>query len=287
MRGLRGSEISCYDLVKQNPYNITDEEFRKTMSMIELQRSIESQGYKEKTINNYINATYEMLFFLDLINIEVSEVRNSDVELYNKILIRRGYTKPQARRKINRIKKCIYTYAKIFGSMPSGAVSIVSEIRKGNFFDLTMLGNSIHFLFSSMITGLGFMSKFENGIHEIQSETWGRTHTITYKNMSSHKIFCLDSNYLSKATLKISNMVATYINLVEVAPYERERELLEQQLRIIKLKLQIEKLNSQLQEVQQDESVEKEEIEQTIRELKVVVRNDRKKEKEMREGDNS
>lgn len=283
MRALRGSEISCYDLVKQNPYKITDEEFRKTMSMIELQRCIEIQGYKEKTINNYINATYEMLFFLDLINIDVSEVRNSDVELYNKILIRRGYTKPQARRKINRIKKCIYTYAKIFGSMPSGAVSIVTEIRKGNFFDLAMLGNSIDFLFSNMIVGLNVMSKFENGIHEIQSETWGMTHTITYKNMSSHKIMCLDLDYYSKEGMKLSNMVSTYMYLVEVAPYERERKILEQQLKILKLKSQIEKLNSQLQEVQQHGSVEKEEIEQTIRELKVVVRNDRKKEKEMRE----
>lgn len=283
MRGLRGSEVSYYDVIKKNPYKITNEEFRKTMSMIELQRVIESQGYKEKTINNYINATYEMLFFLDLINVDVSEVRNSDIELYNKILIRRGYNKPQARRKINRIKKCIYTYANIFESMPNGAVSIVTEIRNGNSFDLAMLGNSIDFLFSSIITGLGFMSRLENGIHEIQSETWGRTHTITYKNISSHKILCLDSNYLSKATLKLSNMVSTYMYLVEVAPYEREREILEQQLKILKLKSQIEKLNSQLQDIQQDEPVEKEEIEQTIRELKVVVRNDRKKEKEMRE----
>ncbi|MVX67118.1 hypothetical protein GKZ28_26060 [Clostridium chromiireducens] len=280
MRGLRGSEISLYDLIKSNPYKITNEEFRKTMSMMELQRIIEKQGYKEKTINNYLTATYEMLFFLDLINIDVSEVRDSDIELYNKILIRRGYNKPQARRKINRIKKCIYTYAKIFGSMPNGAISIVTEIRKGNSFDLAMLGNSIDFLFSSMITGLGFMSKFENGIHEIQSETWGRTHTITYKNMSSHKIMCLDLDYYSKQGMKLSNMVSTYMYLVEVAPYEREREILEQQLKILKLKSQIEKLNLKLQE---NEPVEKEEIEQTIRELKVVVRNDRKKEKEMRE----
>lgn len=283
MRGLRGSEISYYDLVKSNPYEITNEEFRKTMSMMELQRIIERQGYKEKTINNYLNATNEMLFFLDLINIDVSEVTNSDIELYNKILIRRGHTKPQARRKINRIRKCIYTYANIFESMPIGAVSIVAEIRKGNSFDLEMLGNSICFLFSSMVAGLGFMGKFENGIREIQSETWGRTHTITYKNMSSHKITYLDLNYFSKAGRKLSSMVSTYINLVEVAPYKREIALLKQQLRIQKLKSQIEQLNTKLQDIQQDEPVVKKEIEQTIRELKVVVRNDSNKEKEMRE----
>lgn len=280
MRGLRGSKVSYYDIVKNNPYKITNEEFRKTISIIELHRIIESQGYRKRTINNYLNAIYEMLFFLDLINIDVSEVRHSDIELYNKILIRRGYNKPQARRKINRIKKCIYTYANIFESMPNGAVSIVTEIRKGNSMDLVMLGNSIDLMFSNIIVGLNVMSKFENGIHEIQSETWGRTHTITYKNMSSHKILYLDLNYFSKVILKLSNMVSTYMYLVEVAPYERKREILEQQLKIKKLKLQIEELNLKLQE---NEPVKKEEIEQTIRGLKVVVRNDRKKEKEMRE----
>jgi len=283
MKGIKGNRITGYELVKQNPYKITDEEFRKTMATIELHRIIENQGYKKKTTDNYINSIDEMLYFLDLINATISEVKKSDVELYNKILIRRGYTKPQARRKINRIKKCIFVYKDIFESMPSGAMSIVTEIRKGNMFDLLMLGNSIDFMFSNIITGMNVMSKFENGIHEISSETWGHTHTITYKNISSHEVNCLGLNYMSKACTTLSNMIVTYEELMRT---DWKLVVEEHELKLKKLRLQkkqIKNLKLVLQEVQEHEEVKKEKIEETIRELKVVVMDNWKKEKELRD----
>lgn len=284
MKGIRSSRVTGYKLVKENPYKITDEEFRKTMAAIELERIIENQGYNRKTIDNYINAINEMLNFLDLINVNISEVKNSDVELYNKVLIRRGYTKPQARRKINRIKKCIFVYKKIFESMPSGAMSIVTEIKKGNVFDLLMLGNSINFMFNKLMHGMNIMSRFEKkGIHEIQSEKWGRTHITTYQNISSHMVNCLALEYHSKSTATLMNMIDTYEKLINT-DWKLVKE--EQELKLEKLRLQkkqIKKLKSVLKEVQEHEEVKKEKIEATIIDLQSIVKDKWEKERKLKD----
>lgn len=94
-------------------YEVSDFDFRLQYSFIKFDEILESIGITKKIIGQYDRAIMEFLIFLELINIKIDEVIESDLELYREILLRRSNNKRSANTKVTRIKAYLYVYHKI------------------------------------------------------------------------------------------------------------------------------------------------------------------------------
>ena len=101
-------EIKLKDL-----YTVSDFEFRYTYSYLKFNEILTNVGITEKILGQYNRAIDEFYTFLDLLNININDVLESDLELYREILLRRNNNKRSAKTKITRIKVYLYVYRKI------------------------------------------------------------------------------------------------------------------------------------------------------------------------------
>lgn len=101
-------EIKLKDL-----YTVSDFEFRYTYSYLKFNEILTDVGITEKIIGQYNRAIDEFYIFLDLLNININDVLESDLELYREILLRRNNNKRSAKTKITRINVYLYVYRKI------------------------------------------------------------------------------------------------------------------------------------------------------------------------------
>lgn len=85
-------------------FYVSDIERSQMFCHIALENFLKSRNYKKRTINNYLFSAYDFDDFLEIINIGILNTTDRELELYRKILIRRGYSKQQIRRKLNMIK---------------------------------------------------------------------------------------------------------------------------------------------------------------------------------------
>ncbi|NFO48595.1 hypothetical protein FDB40_17215 [Clostridium botulinum] len=92
---------------------VSDYEFRYIYTYQKFNEMLKEIGITEKIIGQYNRAIDEFFVFLDLINININDVLESDLELYRELLLRRNNNKRSAKTKITRIKAYLYTYSKI------------------------------------------------------------------------------------------------------------------------------------------------------------------------------
>lgn len=90
-----------------------DVDFRMQVSFIEFDKILKNIGLTNKIIGQYKRSVDEFLIFLDLIDIGIPEVIESDLELYREILLKRSNDKRSAKTKISRIKAYLYIYEKV------------------------------------------------------------------------------------------------------------------------------------------------------------------------------
>jgi len=101
-------EIRIEEFLKFN-----DVEFRMQVSFIEFDKILKNIGLTNKIIGQYKRSVDEFLIFLDLIDICIPEVIESDLDLYREILLKRSNDKRSAKTKISRIRAYLYIYKKV------------------------------------------------------------------------------------------------------------------------------------------------------------------------------
>lgn len=101
-------EIKLKELLK-----VSDYDFRYTYSSAKFNKMLRDIGITEKVIGQYNRAIDEFFVFLELINVNINDVLESDLELYREILLRRNNNKRSAKTKITRINVYLYIYRKI------------------------------------------------------------------------------------------------------------------------------------------------------------------------------
>lgn len=93
--------------------NCSNTDFKLYFSLIKFNEILRDIGLTSKTIGQYKRAVEEFLIFLDLIDIRIEDVIESDLELYREILLKRSNNKRSAKTKITRINVYLYIYSKI------------------------------------------------------------------------------------------------------------------------------------------------------------------------------
>lgn len=94
-------------------YEVTDSDFRYIYTYTRFEKMLKDIRITKKTIGQYDRAISEFLIFLELIDIKLSGVIDSDLELYKDILLRRNNNKRATKTKIYRISLYLWFYKKI------------------------------------------------------------------------------------------------------------------------------------------------------------------------------
>lgn len=278
MKGL-SLRKNFYKSENENPFEVTNKEFKNIMAHIKLEDNMRKQGCKPATINEYNYAISEMYEFLEVLNIDILELNEDDLSLYRQILIRRGQAESYADRKISRIKKYLEVYQDTINELPSVTGSIVNEIQNGNIYDLEMLFKVIEIQLSTIIKGC-WISEVRNNkrkFQQIKSEKWGRVHVTKYHVRSFDKM-CLDFRRHTRASVRLGKMVVTYDKLLNTnwKLVAEEQELKLEKLRVYKkqvkeLKVELNKLTQDMIKVE-DNQKRKESLESNIEVLKTLVK---------------
>ena len=114
---LRGELYKPVDIKKI--FKVSDSEFRLFYSWRKFNELLKQAGFTEKTIKQYDSAIADFLLFLELINISINDVKDSDLELYKQLLLRRNnnHNKRTVKTKITRVIIYLQVYFKINKNM--------------------------------------------------------------------------------------------------------------------------------------------------------------------------
>lgn len=106
-------------------FETSDYDFRLFYSWRKFEELLTHAGFTKKTINQYSAAIADFLLFLDLINININDLVDSDLELYKELLVRRNnnQNKRAIKTKITRVLIYLQFYFKINESMPENCSS--------------------------------------------------------------------------------------------------------------------------------------------------------------------
>lgn len=129
---LRGKLYKPVDIEKF--FNVSDSEFRFLYSWSKFNELLKHAAFTEKTIKQYDSAITDFLLFLELINISINDVKDSDLELYKQLLLRRNnnHNKRAVKTKITRVIIYLQVYFKINKNMLGdySTKSVIKQIRQ-------------------------------------------------------------------------------------------------------------------------------------------------------------